>query len=247
MPTATELIGTWRVAGISEWDATGRVHKPLGETPTGYAVFDAGGRIFIQLSRNPADGGTTKDIAASFIAYFGTFQVSGDTLSLAIETANAPGDVASKQTRTVTQAGGGLTIGIPGQFMATLARLPVTAPGALTGAWRVQSFTRYGKDGAPHEPLGNPPAGFAVFDTTGRACIQLGKAPSAGSADDVAKSLMAYFGPCSIAGDTLSVAVESSTMAAYVGSTQIRVFNLDGDVLTLGTPGEYQAVCKHAR
>jgi len=71
-----------------------------------------------------------------------------------------------------------------------------------------------------------PPA-FAVFDTTGRAFVQLGKAFSVGSKEEVAKSLMAYFGPCTLDGDTLSVIVESSNMPGYVGSTQTRKFSLD--------------------
>jgi hypothetical protein len=246
MPTDHDLIGTWRVVAFQEWSDGGE-HHPLGQTPIGYAVFDEGGRIFIQLSRSPAESGSPKEAAGSFIAYFGTFTVAGDTLTVAIETANGAHDVGSTQTRTITLSGDALTIGIPGRFIATLRREPAAKPIALAGAWRVQSFTRFDKEGTPNEPLGAPPAGFAVFDTTGRAFVQLGKAPSAGSADEVAKSLMAYFGPCSIAGDTLSVAVEASNMPAYIGSTQTRKFSRDGDTLKLGTPGAYQAVCQRAR
>jgi hypothetical protein len=241
-----DLIGTWRVAGFQEWSGGGE-HRPLGEAPVGYAVFDEGGRIFVQLSRNPTESTSPKEAAGSFIAYFGTFNVDGDTLAVAIETANGAQDVASMQTRGITLKGDTLTIGIPERFIATLRREPAAQSNRLAGAWRVQSFARFGKDGAPNEPLGTPPAGFAVFDATGRAFVQLGKAPSAGPVDEVAKSLMAYFGPCRIDGDTLSVAVESSNMPAYIGSTQTRKFSRDGDMLRLGTPGEYQAVCKRAR
>ena len=55
---------------------------------------------------------------------------------------------------------------------------------------------------------------------------------------------MCYFGPYSVAGDVLTVVVESSNMPDYIGSTQSRVFEREGDTLTLGTPGAYQAVCK---
>ena len=248
MPTANELIGTWRVTGFQEWGSGGAVQHPLGQDPVGYAVFDAPGRIFIQLSRNPNDGGSATEIGGSFIAYFGTFQVSGDQLTVAIETANGAHDVASTQTRTIGLDRDTLSIGIPGRFMATLQRVePASGSSPLTGAWRVQSFSRFSKDGATSEPLGRPPAGFAVFDPTGRAFVQLGKAAASGSAEEVAKSLMAYFGPCSTAGDTLRVVVESSNMPAYVGSTQTRTFSIDGDILKIGTPGEYQAVCRRAR
>jgi len=242
MPTADDLIGTWKVTGFQEWSKDGQAQHPIGKQPVGYAVFDKSGRIFIQLGRNPADA-SAEAAAAAFMCYFGTYSVSGETLNIAIETGNTAHDVASRETRTITLDGERLTIGIPGQFGATLQRLPDdAAETALTGVWRVASFRRFAKDGTPNEPLGAPPAGYAVFDRTGRAYVQLGKAPGVGSAEDVAKSLMCYFGPCSIAADVLSVVVESSNMKAYIGSTQTRKFRIDGDTLTIGTPGEYQAV-----
>ena len=118
---------------------------------------------------------------------------------------------------------------------------------ALTGTWRVVSFERYGKDGAPYQPLGAPPCGYAVFDPTGHAFIQLGKARSGGTPEEVAKSLMCYFGPYSIDGDTVSVTVEASNMPDYVGSVQTRKFTVSGDAMTIGTPGQYQAKLERAR
>ena len=125
MPTATELIGTWRVTGFSEWSRDGTEHHPLGDNPVGYAIFDAAGRIFIQLSKSPGRSATAQDVAGSFIAYFGRFEVKGDTLIVAIESGNAAHDVASTQTRTITLDGDALSIGIPGQFMASLRRAPL--------------------------------------------------------------------------------------------------------------------------
>jgi hypothetical protein len=118
----------------------------------------------------------------------------------------------------------------------------------LIGTWRVVSFERYDKDGAATQPFGAPPCGYAVFDATGRAFVVLGKATE-GVAADVAKSLMAYFGPFTVsaAGDVLSVAVESSNMPDYIGSTQIRHVEVTGDTLTVGTPGQYQAKLERVR
>lgn len=121
MPTAHDLVGTWRVAAFSEWSEEGREQHPLGD-PTGYAIFDAVGRIFIQLSKSPGRGVTAEEVAASFIAYFGTFKVDGDTLVIAIESGNGAHDVATVQTRTVILDGDALSIGIPGRFMANLRR-----------------------------------------------------------------------------------------------------------------------------
>jgi hypothetical protein len=122
MLTSGDLIGTWRVTAFREWRKDGTQFRPLGDAPVGYAVFDAGGRVFIQLGKNPADCASAKEAAESFMAYFGTFKVAGETLSLAIESGNERYDIATSQTRTITLDGDVLSIGIPGRFMATLRR-----------------------------------------------------------------------------------------------------------------------------
>jgi hypothetical protein len=122
MPTATDLTGTWRVAGLTEWTADGRERRPLGDHPIGYAIFDRAGRIFIQLSKGSGRGVSAEEVAGSFIAYFGTFKVDGDTLIVSIESGNGAHDVATVQTRTIILDGDTLSLGMPGQFMATLQR-----------------------------------------------------------------------------------------------------------------------------
>ncbi len=112
----------------------------------------------------------------------------------------------------------------------------------LIGTWRVVSFTRFNKEGVAGQPLGGHPAGYAVFDATGHAFIQLGRSPNDGGfPDEIAKSLMCYFGPYAVSGETLKVTVESSNMADYLGSVQERQFAVSGDSMTIGTPGKYQA------
>ena len=122
MPITGDLIGTWRVTGFQEWSPDGVEHLPLGDSPVGYAIFDAAGRVFIQLSKGGGRGASSDAVARSFMGYFGRFEVSGDQLKVAIESGNNPGDVATTQTRTVTLDGDVLTLGIPGQFQATLRR-----------------------------------------------------------------------------------------------------------------------------
>jgi hypothetical protein len=122
MPTAADLLGTWRVIGFRQWSPDGREHHPIGKAPIGFAIFDTAGRFFFQLSRSAAEGASPEDVARSFMAYFGRFTVDGDTLSLAAESGNSPDDVGTTQTRTITLDGDILTIGIPGKFQATLRR-----------------------------------------------------------------------------------------------------------------------------
>jgi len=112
----------------------------------------------------------------------------------------------------------------------------------LLGTWRVTSFTRWNKEGEASQPLGTEPMGYAVFDATGHAFIQLGRNPADGGfPDEIAKSLMCYFGPFTVSGDTVAVRVETSNIADYVGSTQERQFKVTGDAMVIGTPGKYQA------
>jgi hypothetical protein len=122
MPTASDLIGTWRVIAFSEWSADGKEHHPIGKTPTGFAVFDATGRVFFQLSKSIGEAGSAGAVANSFMAYFGKVTVHGDQLSTTVESGNSHEDVGTTQTRTITRDGDTLTIGIPGKIQATLRR-----------------------------------------------------------------------------------------------------------------------------
>jgi hypothetical protein len=122
MATTSDFIGTWRVTSFQEWSPDGREHHPIGKTPAGFAIFDTAGRFFFQLSKSTAEGASPEEVANSFMAYFGRFSVRGDMLSLAAESGNSPDDVGTTQTRTITLDGDTLTIGIPGQFQATLQR-----------------------------------------------------------------------------------------------------------------------------
>lgn len=118
----------------------------------------------------------------------------------------------------------------------------MTSTNDLIGTWRVVSFTRWNKEGVAGQPLGSHPTGYAVFDATGHAFIQLGRsANDGGFPDEIAKSLMCYFGPYSVSGDKVSVTVDASNMADYLGSVQERNFEVSGDAMTIGTPGRYQA------
>jgi hypothetical protein len=122
MATASDLIGTWRVTGFQQWSPDGKEHHPIGKTPLGFAIFDTAGRFFFQLSKSTDEGASPDEVARSFMAYFGRFTVSGDTLNIVAESGNSPDDVGTTQTRTITLDGDTLTIGIPGQFQATLQR-----------------------------------------------------------------------------------------------------------------------------
>jgi hypothetical protein len=122
MTLANDLVGTWRVTAVRRWRPDGTEEHPIGAMPIGFAVFDTTGRVFFQLSRSTAEGATPEAVARSFMAYFGPVTVSGDTLSVAVESASSPDDVGTTQTRAITLDGDRLTIGVPRHFQATLQR-----------------------------------------------------------------------------------------------------------------------------
>ncbi len=117
----------------------------------------------------------------------------------------------------------------------------MTQANPLIGTWRVELFERW-ENGTLQQPVGATPAGYAVFDDTGHAFVQLGRATTPDyTPKEIAQSLMAYFGPYTINGDEVTVTVEASNMAAYIGSKQVRRFKRDGDRMTIGVEGQYQA------
>ncbi len=115
----------------------------------------------------------------------------------------------------------------------------------LIGTWRVIGFQQRSPDGREHHPIGKAPAGFAIFDTAGRFFFQLSRSTAEGASPEVvANSFMGYFGRFSVDGDTLSLAAESGNSPDDVGTNQIRTITLDGDTLTIGTPGKFQATLR---
>jgi hypothetical protein len=113
---------------------------------------------------------------------------------------------------------------------------------SLIGTWKAVTFTRWNEEGVASQPVGPEPMGYAVFDATGHAFVQMGRNPAdGGSPEEIAKALMCYFGSFAVTGNTVTVTVESTNMADYVGTVQTRTFQIDGDVMTIGTAGKYQA------
>ncbi|MEI6028820.1 MAG: lipocalin-like domain-containing protein [Betaproteobacteria bacterium] len=121
---------------------------------------------------------------------------------------------------------------------------------SIVGTWRLRTFEVWTPEGKVTTPLGSAPIGYAIFDDSGRAFIQISQAPDAtvkASAETQAAqaaSFLAYFGVYTVNAldSTLSIKVEGSNLAAYVGSTQARSFTVNEGTLTMGQPGKYRAV-----
>ena len=139
-----------------------------------------------------------------------------------------------------------IVLGVSGCHTTQPMRDPPVS--AVEGTWRLLSYELWNGDGTTRAPLGASPAGYAVFDRTGRVHIQLLRPPTA--PDSVARaasaaSHAAYFGPYAIAGTVaapvIRIRVEGSNLPSYLSSVQERPFRLRGDTLFLGIPGQYEA------
>jgi hypothetical protein len=115
----------------------------------------------------------------------------------------------------------------------------------LIGTWKLERFRVWAADGSESEPKGRQPFGYARFDPSGVALIQLANSDPSLSASDRAASYVAYSGPFRVEPEAgrVTITVEASNRADYLGTTQVRDYVVDGRHLQLGTPGQYQATC----
>jgi len=119
----------------------------------------------------------------------------------------------------------------------------------LVGAWRLQSYVETPVDGGePFEPLGPDPQGLIIYTPDGYMSAQLSKPDRKGFASGdwfdgttqeyvaEASTYIAYSGPFKVddAG-TLTHSMQVSLFPNWIGQTQERTVELDGDTLTLGS------------
>ncbi len=125
---------------------------------------------------------------------------------------------------------------------------PSTA--SLIGTWRLISYKVWNAEWQVSEPKGAQPFGYAVFTPDGLALIQVAIGPDEdASAGARASSFAAYCGPVTVSADAmqLEISVEASNIEGYIGTQQVRKFSLSQGQLTLGQPGQYQAVLQRVQ
>lgn len=110
------------------WIAGGKPDFPLGPTPSGYAVFDASHRVFVQITRPPASGDSlqTAASAAAFLGFFGTFDVdpaAASQLRMHVQGSNFAAYVATTQIRQFRVAGDTLDVRMPGEYELRFVRV----------------------------------------------------------------------------------------------------------------------------
>ncbi len=115
----------------------------------------------------------------------------------------------------------------------------------LLGTWKLKSFVRQDVATGERRPaLGEHPDGYLGYGLDGRMyalfvaggrVVPAGDQPTDEERVQLHKSMIAYAGTYTIAGDKVVHHIDIAWNNARLGSDQVRFFKLDGDRLTLTT------------
>jgi len=128
-----QLAGTWKLISAEDFDPTTGKWKPytFGNPPCGYFVYDATGHASIQIMPTPPvqlaqpDTPTADEALAifnSYIAYFGTYTVDAENITVKVEGAWDPSQVGTDQARPYELSGDSLIIGDQKTYKRVLQR-----------------------------------------------------------------------------------------------------------------------------
>jgi hypothetical protein len=109
---------------------------------------------------------------------------------------------------------------------------------ALAGTWMLQEFKRrFSDSGELIDVMGADPHGVLSISDAGYVTVVItGTQRSADDAPaDLFASLMAYSGPCTVEADKFTTHVDFAWHPSWVGTDQVRFFELDGDTLRIST------------
>ena len=119
---SANVLGIWKLVSLEiEVQETGCVEPPMGERPTGYAIFTQEGRSFFIITgglREPAANDEERaGLLNTLVAYTGTYRVEGDKWITKVEVAWNPEWVGSEQTRFFRLDGDRLKVLSPWRVM----------------------------------------------------------------------------------------------------------------------------------
>lgn len=119
-----DLTGTWTLVAWRRVADDGSVTYPLGEDAHGLLVYTANGRMIVQLAAadrpqldtTDALGGDVQERADAYstcLAYFGSYEVDGDTVVHRIDASLYPNWSGAEQSRPYTWDGHELVLRTP--------------------------------------------------------------------------------------------------------------------------------------
>ena len=129
-----QLVGTWRLISAEDRSSASDPWIPytFGNPPSGYFIYDATGHASIQIMTTPPQKIATPDsptpaealaIFNGYIAYYGTYTVDSENITVQVEGAWDPSQVGSSQARPYELNGDTLIIGDQVTYKRTLERV----------------------------------------------------------------------------------------------------------------------------
>ena len=107
------LVGLWRLVSFRrEYQGTGEREYPMGETPTGYILFQPDGRMAVVITgegrKTPTTDQDRAGLFKSLVAYTGPYRVDGAKWITTVEVSANPAAVRTEQPRAFEISGDGL-------------------------------------------------------------------------------------------------------------------------------------------
>jgi len=129
---SNKVVGTWKLVSYeTEVQADGKKEPAMGQNPTGYAVFNPDGRVFLMLTgdgRTPAKTAEARsELFTTLVAYTGSYRLEGDKWTTKVEVSWIPEWVGTEQVRSVAVDG---------------ERLQVMSPWRVNPNWADKGMTR---------------------------------------------------------------------------------------------------------
>ena len=125
------------------------------------------------------------------------------------------------------------------------SKLPLIVNGnPLLGTWKLKSYVVTAATGARSTPYGENPTGYLSYSADGRMQVigaassrmmQAGPNPLENERVALHDTMFAYAGTYSVEGDKVIHHVDISWNEAWTGTDQIRLFEVNGNFLTLTT------------
>lgn len=108
----------------------------------------------------------------------------------------------------------------------------------LAGVWRLLDFKRtFSDNGETVDMMGPEPRGVLLLTESGRISVLVTSGARDAEAGPAAlfASLMAYSGRCAVEGERFVTNVDVAWHPSWVGTEQVRFYELDGDELRIVT------------
>jgi hypothetical protein len=120
---AAQFVGTWRLVAYEQRRSSGEVVYPRGRNPQGVIIYDANGRMAVQImntdrgraASNPLSDTEAQAAYRSYTAYYGTYTIdeAARTVTHHVEGSLNPNTVGSKLTRSFELSGDRITLTPP--------------------------------------------------------------------------------------------------------------------------------------